>query len=96
MLWNVRAGAVHSNRSWKNATRAIHSLRVCASASASALVLAMPTTDGAEIHHTCGSRAVTQIVTLSKNILETILQISVECFLIGTLTKSVKKIQVVH
>lgn len=62
VLWNVRAGAVHSHRCWKRATRAIHSLRVCASA------LALSTTDGAEIHHTCGSRAVTQIVTLSKKI----------------------------
>lgn len=85
MLWNVRAGAVHSHRSWKHAMRAVHSLRVCASA----LALVMAATDGAEIHHTCGSRVVTQIVTLSKNILETILQISVECFLVGTLTESV-------
>lgn len=65
---------VHSHRCWKRATRAVHSLRVCASA----LALAMAATDGVEIHHTCGSRAVTQIVTLSKNILETILQISIE------------------
>jgi len=36
--------------------------------------------DGAEIHHTCGSRAVTQIVTVQKKyiFLETILQFSVE------------------